>query len=186
MTRDYPDLGNASDWSCRVENFIQPIRSTTQIWVVTRHQYFCACFSDVILAGKPVVASPKQLRFLFWALNAFNELPEVRFTFPFNLISISTLAFFTANQGAYSNLGTQLGKENKDSLSQPNLTRIQFRLWRWLVEKLNNHVAKCSSSFWGAGNKTLMNDSNNVTQQQVFIPGAGPRGPTPNPIIYHY
>ena len=27
------------DWSCRVGNLIQPIRSTTQIWVVTRHQY---------------------------------------------------------------------------------------------------------------------------------------------------
>ena len=33
MTRHYPDLGNAFDWSC------QPIRSTTQISVVTRHQY---------------------------------------------------------------------------------------------------------------------------------------------------
>ena len=39
MTRHYPDLGSASDWSCRVGNLIQPIRSTTQIWVVTRHQY---------------------------------------------------------------------------------------------------------------------------------------------------
>ena len=38
MTRHYPDLGRASDWSCRVWNMIQPIRSTTQIWVVTRHQ----------------------------------------------------------------------------------------------------------------------------------------------------
>ena len=38
MTRHYPDLGSASDWSCRVGNLIQPIRSTTQIWVVTRHQ----------------------------------------------------------------------------------------------------------------------------------------------------
>ena len=28
-----------SDWSCRVGNLIQPIRRTTQIWVVTRHQY---------------------------------------------------------------------------------------------------------------------------------------------------
>lgn len=64
----------------------------------------------------------------------------MRFTFPFNLISTSTLAFFTANQGTYSNLGTQLGKENKDSLSQPNLTRIQFRLWCWLVEKSNNYT----------------------------------------------
>ena len=30
---------SASDWLCRVGNLIQPIRSTTQIWVVTRHQY---------------------------------------------------------------------------------------------------------------------------------------------------
>ena len=36
MTRPYPDLGGASDWL--KENF-KPIRSTTQIWVVTRHQY---------------------------------------------------------------------------------------------------------------------------------------------------
>ena len=34
MTRHYPDLGSASDWSCRLGNLIQPIRSTTQIWVV--------------------------------------------------------------------------------------------------------------------------------------------------------
>ena len=33
------DLGSASDWSCRVGNLIQPIRSTTQIGVVRRHQY---------------------------------------------------------------------------------------------------------------------------------------------------
>ena len=39
MTRHYPDLGSASDWSCHVGNLIQPMRSTTQIWVVTRHQY---------------------------------------------------------------------------------------------------------------------------------------------------
>ena len=32
-------MGSASDWLCRVENLLQPIRSTTQIWVVTRHQY---------------------------------------------------------------------------------------------------------------------------------------------------
>ena len=39
MTRHYPDLGSASHWSCRVENLLQPIRSTTQIWVAMRHQY---------------------------------------------------------------------------------------------------------------------------------------------------
>ena len=39
MTPHYPDLGNAFDWSCRVGHLLQPIRSTIQIWVVTRHQY---------------------------------------------------------------------------------------------------------------------------------------------------
>ena len=34
-TRHYPDLSCASV----AENLLQPIRSTTQIWVVTRHQY---------------------------------------------------------------------------------------------------------------------------------------------------
>ena len=37
MTRHYPDQGSACDWSCRVGNLIQLIRSTTQI--CTRHQY---------------------------------------------------------------------------------------------------------------------------------------------------
>ena len=35
----YPELGRAPDWSCRVGNLLQPIRSTTQISVVKRHQY---------------------------------------------------------------------------------------------------------------------------------------------------
>ena len=39
MARHHPDMESASDWSCRVGNLIQPIRSTAQIWVVTRHQY---------------------------------------------------------------------------------------------------------------------------------------------------
>ena len=42
MTCHYPVLGSAcfSVWSCRLENLLQPeIRSTTHIWVVTRHQF---------------------------------------------------------------------------------------------------------------------------------------------------
>ena len=39
MMRHYPDLGSASDWLCYMGNLIEPTRSTTQIWVVTRHQY---------------------------------------------------------------------------------------------------------------------------------------------------
>ena len=39
MTRHYTNLGSASDWSCLEGNLPQQIRSLTQIWVVTRHQY---------------------------------------------------------------------------------------------------------------------------------------------------
>jgi len=39
MTRHYPDLGSASYWLKRAGTSFQPIRSTTKIWVVTRHQY---------------------------------------------------------------------------------------------------------------------------------------------------
>ena len=53
MTRHYPDLGSASDWSCRVGNLIQPTRGTTQIWVVTRHQYgISALVSELSFGGE--------------------------------------------------------------------------------------------------------------------------------------
>ena len=39
MTRHYPDLGSASDWLNQISHAARPIRSTTQIWVETRHRY---------------------------------------------------------------------------------------------------------------------------------------------------
>ena len=38
MTRHYPDLGSASDWLNQISHEERPIRNTTHIWVVTRHQ----------------------------------------------------------------------------------------------------------------------------------------------------
>ena len=38
-TRHYPDLGSAFDWLNQISHVARPIRNTTQIWVVTRHQY---------------------------------------------------------------------------------------------------------------------------------------------------
>ena len=38
MTRHYPDLGNASDWLKQISPAARPIRSSVQVWVVTRHQ----------------------------------------------------------------------------------------------------------------------------------------------------
>ena len=39
MTCHHPDLSSASDWLKQIPQAAQPIRSITQIWVVTRHQY---------------------------------------------------------------------------------------------------------------------------------------------------
>ena len=37
MMCHYPELGCASDWLKQIPHAAQPIRITTQIWVVTRH-----------------------------------------------------------------------------------------------------------------------------------------------------
>ena len=39
MTCHCPDLGSASYWSKQIFFAVRPIRSTTQIWIVTHHQY---------------------------------------------------------------------------------------------------------------------------------------------------
>ena len=65
MTRHYPDLGSASDRLDQISHAAPPIRSTTQIWVVTRHQYgFLHSFLRRHLARKPPVASPNVGYFL--------------------------------------------------------------------------------------------------------------------------
>ena len=48
-----PRKGSASDWLCRIGNLILSIRSTTQIWVVTRHQYgISALISQMSFGGE--------------------------------------------------------------------------------------------------------------------------------------
>ena len=74
MTRHYlyPDLSSASDWSCRVGNLLQPIRSTPQIWVVTRHQYgISGPFLRRHFARKPEVGSLNVGCFLRLILERF-------------------------------------------------------------------------------------------------------------------
>ena len=39
MTCHYPDLGSTFDWLKQISHVAQPIRGTTQIWIVTHHQY---------------------------------------------------------------------------------------------------------------------------------------------------
>ena len=39
MMRHFPDLGNAFVWLKQISLVAQPIRSTTEIWIVMCHQY---------------------------------------------------------------------------------------------------------------------------------------------------
>ena len=49
----FPDLGSASDWSCRVGNLLKPIGRTIQIWEVRRHQYgISALVSQTLFRGE--------------------------------------------------------------------------------------------------------------------------------------
>ena len=67
MTCLYLDLGSASDESCCKGNLPQPIRSTTQIWVVVCHQYrISALVSQMSFHGQTGVAS--------WSVSCFHRL----------------------------------------------------------------------------------------------------------------
>ena len=58
MTRHYPELSRASDWLNQISHAAQPIKSTTQTWVVTRHQYgISALVPQTSFRGENVVAS---------------------------------------------------------------------------------------------------------------------------------
>ena len=65
MKCHYTDLGTASDWLQQISHLKRPIRGTTQIWVITRHQYaisanFCVRFSDSIWWGNHAEVAPSN------------------------------------------------------------------------------------------------------------------------------
>ena len=59
MTCHSPDLGSAFKWSsCKGTDLLQPIKKTTQIWIVTRHQHgISAVVPQISFQGKLMVAS---------------------------------------------------------------------------------------------------------------------------------
>ena len=61
-SRHYTDPGNASDWLMQISQTARPIRSTTQIWVVTRHQYGISAL--ISQTGKPPMTSRNFVCFL--------------------------------------------------------------------------------------------------------------------------
>ena len=73
-TDDFPDLGSAPDWSCRVGNLIEPIRSTTQIRVVTRHQYGISALTSPTSFREETTGGVAKCR-LFCRANTGNNIP---------------------------------------------------------------------------------------------------------------
>ena len=84
MTRYYPGLGSASDWSYCAGNLIQLIKGTTQIWVMTRQYGISALVSQRSFGGESsgsITKSPKVscfLNLLFLFCNGFPAKSCVR------------------------------------------------------------------------------------------------------------
>ena len=62
MTHHYPNLDSASDWLNQISQAARPIRSTTQIWVVTRHQYGISALPSQTSFGKETSGSITKCR----------------------------------------------------------------------------------------------------------------------------
>ena len=69
------DLG---DWSCRVGNLIQPIRSTTQIWPVTRHQYGISALVSQMSFGVKTSGSVAKCRLFSQANKITASVKQIR------------------------------------------------------------------------------------------------------------
>ena len=59
---------SASDWSCHMGNLTQPIRSTTQISVVTHHQYGISAFVSQTSFGEETSRSIAKCRLFSQAI----------------------------------------------------------------------------------------------------------------------
>ena len=141
MTCHYPDLGRASNWSCHEVNMLQPIRSTSKNWVVTRHQYgiFCSRFPRRQFAGKPAVLSRKVCQHL--QTFVWNCVPYTGLKFEKKKIFFFSLFFFA---GLHSRIfigrwsSRWIEKQRKRSIFQP-------RRYLWLAFEVGNFYIFCRS-----------------------------------------
>ena len=74
MTLRYPDLGSASDWLKQISHEARPIRSTTQIRVVTRHQYGISALTSPTSFRGETTGGVAKCR-LFCRANTGNNIP---------------------------------------------------------------------------------------------------------------
>ena len=63
MTYHYPDLRGAFDWLNDLSHMARPIRSTTHLWVVIRHQYGISALVPDVICGKKTVVAPRNVSY---------------------------------------------------------------------------------------------------------------------------
>ena len=138
MTRHFPELGSASDWSCRVGNLIQPIRSTTQIWRVTRHQYGISALVSQTSFGGETCGSVAKCRLFSQAIEF--RANSNRFTFPFRVRVTEVLLYVASHLNWIPKIMVQfcylrlyLGIEN-----------VSCRLLLWM-ERMNTDWNSCKN-----------------------------------------
>ena len=114
LTENIPSSASA----CQVfmEKTVEVWYLNLPVWLRMRHRRYLTPFSNVCEAA-PIS--------LFWALNGLNELPEVRFKFPFNLIGKLIMAFLTGQSWRVVKSWYTSGAQTKDfgAVSQKDLTR---------------------------------------------------------------
>ena len=94
MTRHYRDLGSDSDWLNQISHPARPIRSTTQIWVVTLHQYGISALVSQTFFGRETSGSIAKCRLLRLDERARTKLLSWQsklIALPFSLTSPSSL-----------------------------------------------------------------------------------------------
>ena len=133
----------------RVKNLIQPIRSTTQIWVVTRHQYgFLRSFLRRHLAEKLAAASPNIgcfLRMLFEVKGSNLNLGEfLRYCFFNDQVDALVLVWCWLEKKLYHAI---IRPDNKSSLCNTVFFRLEhltlywrFFVWNFILSFPLRHV----------------------------------------------
>ena len=74
MTRHYPELGSTSDWLNQISHAARLIRRTTQIWIVTRHQYGISALVSRTSFGRETSGSVAKCRLFSQAVCLLTEL----------------------------------------------------------------------------------------------------------------
>ena len=137
MTRHHPDLGSASDWLNQISHAARSIGSTTQIWVMTHHQYGISAFVSQTSFGGETSGSVVKCRLFSQAIENSKRIS--------------------------SHPLSSLGGQNKDtsaaSQTLPTVIRSRLRCRPHIVVRLGTSLDpsayaicfwwSCAEEFWG-------------------------------------